>query len=186
MSRLEKISIVASFVLAILLVTVFFAGLKGATKNDKLEGQNKTLQATNQQQQGEIVALQKRVKEAEQKSARLSKKVVRLEVNFWDQKSQISTLQNNIQDLRRGLPFWEANYDGMVAQNLGHPYRQWPFELREQLLGALGTMSQLGPDGHATAIQRFVALKPQVESAVQAGLGYGWEAQSLADFQATL
>ena len=182
MSKLEKICIVA-WLLTVLLSVAFLVEL---TRNYKLENQNKVLQSNNNTLQQQIIALQSEAKTAEQKSARLARRADKLENTYWDQRSLVSTLQYLVSDLRRGLPFWEANYDGMVAQNLGHPYRQWPFELREQLLGALGTMSQLGPDGHATAIQRFVALKPQVESAVQAGLGYGWEAQSLADFQATL
>jgi len=183
MSSLKKIFLSICLVFSLSLIT--FAVI-GATIKVGLEGQNKALQATNLQQQGKIVALQQRAKKAEQKSARLSKRVVRMEVSFWDQKSQISTLQARVSDLRRGLPFWEANYDDMVAQNAGHQYRQWPFDLREQLLGSLSPMAQIGPEGHAAAVQRFMVLKSQVELAVKAGLGYGWEKESLADFQATL
>jgi hypothetical protein len=74
----------------------------------------------------------------------------------------------------------------MVAQNAGHQYRNWPFALREQLIGSLGAMAQLGPEGHAAASWRFATLKTQVKSAVKAGFGYGWESQVLADFEATL
>ena len=183
MSRLQKIFMVISMVFSLFLITSIVIG---ATIKVGLEGQNKALQATNLQQQGKIVALLLQVKKAEQKSARLSKKNVRLEVNFWDQKSQISTLRARVSDLRRGLQFWETNYDMMVTQNLGHPYRSWPFDLREQLLGSLRAMAQLGPEGHAAASQRFAPLRAQVESAVQAGFGYGWESQILADFEAKL
>jgi|GEM_PF-7032427 len=186
MSRLEKIATIACFVLAMLLVAVFFAGLNGSKKNDSLENKNKALQAKNTTLQKQIVALQTEVKAIEQKKARLAKRLIKLENTYWDQRSQISTLQYRVSDLRRGLPFWEANFDNMVSQNVGHQYRQWPFNLSDQLLTALGTMSQFGPEGRAAASWRFTALRAQVESAVKAGLGYGWEKQSLADFQATL
>ena len=183
MSRLQKIFMVISMVFSLCLIT---SAVIGATIKVGLEGENKSLQAKNLRQQGEIIALQQQVKIAELKSSRLAKKGLRLEVKIWDQKSQISTLRARVNDLRRGLPFWEANYDLMVAQNVGHQYRDWPFDLREQLLGSLGAMAQLGPEGHAAAVQRFVALKSQVESAVKAGLDYGWETQALADFEAKL
>jgi len=183
MSKLQKIFLSICFVFSLCLIT--FAVI-GATIKINLEGQNKALQATNKQLQGEIVALQQQVEKAEQKSARLARRANKLENTYWDQRSQISILQNRVRDLRRGLPFWEANYDMMVAQNLGHKYRDWPFDLREQLLGALGAMSQIGPEGHVAAIQRFASLRAQVESAVKAGVSYGWEKESLADFQAKL
>lgn len=183
MSKLEKICIVAWLILTTVLSVAFLVEL---TRSYKLESQNKALQAKNIALQSNDLLLKSDVKSAEQKSARLVKKVKKLESTYWDQRSQVSTLQNRVADLRRGLLFWEANYDMMATQNFGHSYRSWPFDLREQLLGALSAMAQLGPEGHSAASQRFTVLKTQVESAVQAGLGYGWETQSLADFQAKL